>query len=136
MAIAGVTQHLLGIPSHLQRVFPLHLVKFVPVYSGGDPLAAYRVEWDSDAMFDYSSAMVSHVMGSEDYYFVVKYLDPLESYFVRVMAYSAQGFSHPQMAIPFFSSSSHFRIELSSNGPVDFSEMFEVQVTTVDGFDR
>jgi hypothetical protein len=109
-----------------------------PFYSGGDPLAAYRIEWDSDAMFDYSSATVSHVAGAEDYYFVLKNLDPLESYFVRVMAYSAQGFSHPEMAIPFLSSFSRFLIELvETHGLVStLTETFKVKVTKVDGFER
>jgi len=108
-----------------------------PLYTGGDPLATYRLEWDSDAMFDHSSATVSHISGLEEYYFVIKNLEPLESYFVRVMAYSAQGFSEPKMAVPLLSNMQTIDIELvDTSGTVDFSETFKVQVTTVDGFQR
>jgi len=108
-----------------------------PFYTGGDPLATYRLEWDSDAMFDHSSATVSHISGLEEYYFVIKNLEPLESYFVRVMAYSAQGFSEPKMAVPLLSNMQTIDIELvDTSGTVDFSETFKVQVTTVDGFQR
>ncbi|KAL7537092.1 hypothetical protein ACHAXR_007581, partial [Thalassiosira sp. AJA248-18] len=108
-----------------------------PLYSGGDSLAAYRLEWDSDAMFDHSSATVNHISGSEDYYFVVKKLDPLESYFVRVMAYSAQGFSEPQMAVPLLANMRTIIISLiETTGSVNFSETFVVELSSSDGLQR
>ena len=107
-----------------------------PLYSGGDPLAKYRIEWDSDLMFDHSSASVSAAEGSNSHYFVVNNLDPLESYFVRIMAYTAQGFSAPCMATPLLSTTQTFTLSLvETTGSVDYSETFKV-VLTSDGISR
>jgi len=108
-----------------------------PLYFGGDPLASYRIEWDSDAMFDHSSITVSHKSGSEGYYVVVENLDPLESYFVRVMAYSAQGFSAPTHATSLLIGMQTVVISLvETTGSVDFSETFVVEFSTSDGLQR
>ncbi|KAL9189871.1 hypothetical protein ACHAXT_009546 [Thalassiosira profunda] len=101
-----------------------------PVYSGGSPLSSYRVEWDSDTRFDLASSTVSHVAGEGDYYSVIDRLDPLESYFVRVMAYTASGFSEPEMAVPLLANTRQFEIALvETTGAVDYSETFVVETS-------
>lgn len=108
-----------------------------PSYSGGDPIASYRLEWDNDSMFNQFSSTVSHVTGTEDYYFVIKNLDPLESYFVRVMAYSAMGFSEPVLAVPLLSETQTIAISLiEMTGTVDYSETFAFGYMTENGFQR
>ena len=106
-----------------------------PIYSGGDPVASYRIEWDSDSMFDQFSSTVSHINGTEEYYFVVKNLDPMESYFIRVMAYSAMGFSEPVLAVPLLSETQTIAISLIDvTGSVDYSETFAVSCMKDNGF--
>lgn len=103
-----------------------------PIYSGGEPISSYRIEWDTDSMFDHASATV----GAMGRYHVVTGLDPSESYFVRVMAYSSKGFSRPQIAIPFLTPVQTIGIELvETTGSMDFSETFQVRLATADGFD-
>ena len=108
-----------------------------PLYCGGDPCASYRVEWDSDSMFDHSSSTVRHTSGTENYYYVVKNLDPSESYFVRVLAYSAMGFSEPEMASELLSSAQSISVSLiETTGAVEFTETFAFDYSTSDGFSR
>ena len=108
-----------------------------PIYSGGDPLSSYRLEWDTDAMFDHAATTVSHTPGNPDYYFVLSNLDPLESYFVRVMSYSAMGFSEPIMAVPLLSNTQTIDISLvETTGTVDYAETFIIEYSTSDGFQR
>ncbi len=106
-----------------------------PIYSGGDPIAMYRIEWDTDSLFDQFSSTVSHINGTEEYYFVVKNLDPSESYFVRVMAYSAMGFSEPVLAVPLLSGTQVVAISLiEETGTVDYSETFAIVYMKGNGF--
>ena len=106
-----------------------------PLYSGGDDVASYRIEWDSDLMFDHSATTVSAHSG-EDYYFVLDNLDPNDSYYVRLMAKSAKGFSEPNMAQPLLSDTQTIDISLESNGSVDYTETWVIEYTTSDGFAR
>ena len=106
-----------------------------PLYSGGDDVASYRIEWDSDLMFDHSATTVSAHSG-EGYYFVLDNLDPNDSYYVRVMAKSSKGFSEPNMAVPLLSVSQTIDISLESSGSVDYTETFLIEYTTSDGFAR
>ena len=106
-----------------------------PLYSGGDDVASYRIEWDSDLMFDHSATTVSAHLG-EDYYYVLGSLDPNDSYYVRVMAKSAKGFSEPNMAVPLLSDTQTIDISLESSGVVDYTEEFVIEYTTTDGFTR
>ena len=108
-----------------------------PIYSGGDPLSSYRLEWDTDAMFDHAATTVSHTPGNPNYYFVLSNLDPSESYFVRVMSYSAMGFSEPTMAVPLLSNAQTIDISLvETTGTVDYAETFIIEYSTSDGFQR
>ena len=88
-------------------------------------------------MFDHSSSTVRHTSGTENYYYVVKNLDPSESYFVRVLAYSAMGFSEPEMASELLSSAQSISVSfIETTGTVDFTETFAFDYSTSDGFSR
>jgi len=106
-----------------------------PLYSGGDDVASYRIEWDSDLMFDHSATTVSAHSG-EGYYYVLDNLDPNDSYFIRVMAKSAKGFSEPNMAVPLLLDTQTIDISLESSGSVDYTETWVIEYTTSDGFAR
>jgi hypothetical protein len=93
-----------------------------PQYSGGDAIAGYTVQWDDDVVFDMASANVES--GTS---FVINNLDPLSSYYVRVMAYTARGYSDPVMAQPLLASHQELEISLTStSGPIDYTETFQV----------
>ena len=106
-----------------------------PLFTGGDLLSNYRLEWDTDALFDHSSQLVSPA--GEHNYFVIKNLDPSEAYFVRIMAYNSLGFSDPQMASPLLSNTQMFDISLAdATGTLDYSESFVIGYSTSNGFYR
>ena len=65
-----------------------------PLYSGGDPIAGYKIQWATDNLFNGASANV----GPEGRHFYVQNLDSQQSYFVRIFAFSSQGYSTPMLA--------------------------------------
>ena len=95
-----------------------------PQFNGGNPIAGYKVQFDTDLMFDYHSETVYHHTGQDNYFYVVSDLDASEDYFVRVLAYSANGYSSPALA----TLREHLQsVELSlveTAGTVSFSETF------------
>jgi hypothetical protein len=107
-----------------------------PQFSGGDPIASYRVEWDSDSLFDHSSQLVPAMSGKESYFSVITNLDPNESFYVRVLSYSAMGFSEPRIAIPLLSSSETKTISLVASNAIELTETFALDYSTSDGFTR
>jgi hypothetical protein len=93
-----------------------------PLYSGGDFVAGYTVQWDDDVIFDMASANVKSGRS-----FVIENLDPFSSYYVRVMAYTARGYSDPVMAQPLLASHQELEISLiSPAGPIDYTETFQI----------
>mmetsp|Transcript_13447 Transcript_13447/g.28957 ORF Transcript_13447/g.28957 Transcript_13447/m.28957 type:complete len:1421 (+) Transcript_13447:2-4264(+) len=108
-----------------------------PNFSGGDEVAGYKVQWDVDTKFDHSSATVRATQNSTDYFFVVRNLDPFESYFVRVIAYNAQGFSEPEIATHFLMYMNTIMISLiETGGNVDLTETFSIRYTSNQGIQR
>ena len=67
-----------------------------PLFDGGASISGYKIHWDDDDMFNHSSATV----GPSEHYFLIDDLNPNESYFVRVLAFSSRGFSEPALAKP------------------------------------
>ena len=107
-----------------------------PQFSGGDPIASYRVEWDSDNLFDHLSQLVATTPGEESYFSVITNLSPNESFYVRVLSYSAMGFSEPRIALPLLSSSETKSISLIASNAIELTETFALEYLTSDGFSR
>ena len=107
-----------------------------PLFSGGDPIASYRVEWDSDSLFDHSSQLVPAMPGKESYFSVITNLGPNESFYVRVLSYSAMGFSEPRIALPLLSNSETISISLIASNAIELTETFALEYSTSDGFSR
>ena len=94
-----------------------------PEWDGGDSVN-YKVQWDTDYMFDGASATVK----GDHHHFVIEDLDASESYFVRVLAFSSAGFSEPVLAKRMLSSQQEIEISLiETSGSVNYNETFQIE---------
>ena len=63
-----------------------------------DKVTEYTVQWDTDSLFDFKSSVIASKDENKDYLFVIQNLNPLSTYFVRVMAHNTEGYGEVAMA--------------------------------------
>lgn len=71
-----------------------------PEVDGGEPVSKYSIQWGQDYSFSSSSAIVYVEPGNTIFSFVISGLHPFTSYFIRILAYNAIGYSEPITAVP------------------------------------
>ena len=60
-------------------------------------MTEYTVQWDIDSLFDFKSSVIANKDENKDYLFFIQNLNPLSTYFVRVMPHNTEGYGEVVM---------------------------------------